>query len=58
MTRNYTLSISTITTDLLASKSGIMFIFLLTVLSRLFFVSLLSFHYYLTQNHKQQCLFH
>ena len=58
MTQNSTLSLSTRTVDLQSGKSGFMFLFLRTVLSRLFFVSWSSFHYYLTKNHKQQCLFH
>lgn len=58
MARNNTLSLNNRIEDLQSSKSSFMFLFLLTVLSRLFFVPLASYHYYLTLNHKQQCLFH
>mgnify|MGYP003292466652 CR=1 FL=1 len=57
MTQNNTLSLSNIIVDLQLSKSSFMFLFLRTVLSRLFFVLWSSLNYYLTQNHKQNVYF-
>ena len=58
MTRNITLLNSNEIGDLRMSKSGTLFHFLQTGISRLFLCLFVNFLYYLTLNQNQQCLFH
>ena len=58
MTRNITLLNNNEIGDLRMSKSGALFHFLQTGISRLFLCLFVNFLYYLTLNQNQQCLFH
>lgn len=59
MTQNKTLSLNNRQDDLQVSKSDSVFHLLRTVLKTVFFLCYFSSNiYYLTKNHKQQCLSH